>query len=351
VTTSRQPTAFVRDDNGGEHIVTTIPAPSQPGNVGRIDYLTKLPGKAKWTSHTIPDLLVPLAGKVQVEAHLSPDARRVVVVFYRCDGVYTADASLTQTRLPAPTQVISADNCDSPTSTVSNTPVAKAITLYGREIGVLLPDATDPGKYAVYAGTPGDTTGYAPITVLPTTDDFVPLQIVRDVSSGAFVAVGEGSDGTNEGIYVTSQAGSSDTWTPPRQVATLNSPTKDYTVDSLTSYHRQTWVGLSKPAGGKYRLYFAHLTSTNQLISGRVPHATAKDNNLRLSINQETGNVHAAWTRVVTTSKTGKSGIMHEYRKGGNWSRPTFLTHWYHDVATQLAFTAAGHVVIGYEQK
>jgi hypothetical protein len=345
------PTAFVRDGNGGEHVVTTVPSTSSSTNQGHIDYLTRAPGAKKWKAHLVPGLR-PLAGKVQVEEHLSTDGRRIDAIFYECDGVFITDASLSAVRLPDPTQVVAEDNCSDPTVSSNEPPIAQAIPLEGHRIGILLPDPAQDNEAALFEGSTTDT--FTAGVALPTVDSFSPQQITLDQRTGEIVVAGTGDDGTNEGIYVTTELEYENHWSTPVEIATLKSPTTDYTLESLTSYGNSKYIGLyRKPTGGvKHSLFVVHGTQSGEWV-GAYPlvHTTAQDTALRLTTNVDTGHLHAAWTRFVPSSPAKKSGIMQEQRTDAGWPKPVFLTHWHRDIAQGIQLTASGHPVIGYYQK
>jgi hypothetical protein len=344
VTSITEPAALVRDSNGGEHVVTSQVSASAAGNEGHIIYLTRKAGATKWTSHPIPQL-VPMAGKIGVETHLSTDGTRVFAVYYRCDGVYVSDTSLTSTRMPLPTLVQSRDTCSDPTPT-GTAPIEDAVPLFNHQIGILLPDPAQSGKNATFTPQPA----------LPTTDSFVPTEMTLDASGERLVVVGDGNDGTNNGVYLTSESVFSGVWTPPVQLATLNSATANYVIQAVASYRGSTWIGMSRPAGfvahPSHTLFVVHLTPSGQ-SNGVIPlaHSTPADRALRLSYNNATGHLHAVYTRVNPNSHESKSGILHQALISGHWAKPKFLTHWYHDTASQITVTAGGSPVIGYEQR
>jgi hypothetical protein len=354
ITKGSNASALVRDSNGGEHVVTSVVSKTASGDRGHLVYLTKAPGTSKWIKHAIPGLQ-PMAGGIQVEEHLSLYRPRVFAVFYECNGVYVSDASYTATRLPKPTLVKSEDNCTSPPPAVSG-PINDAIALPGGDdqIGVLLPDPNQSNDPTLYTGSPGGT--FTPQPALPTTDSFVPSMVTIDAQDGKITVVGQGSDGTNEGVYVVTKPYYVSTWSTPTLIASMSLPTQDFTIQSVTANNGATWVGLRKPrvtgVTQKYSLFVDHGTSTGQWIGAvHLPHSILGDSALVLSINADTGNLHAAFTRAVATSKTKKSGIITEARVSGKWTDVKFLTHWYHDRTAEITYTASGHAVVGYTQR
>jgi hypothetical protein len=352
VTNTASTSALVRDDStGGLHVVTTVASPTTTGQA-HIAYLTHFPGDKKWASRTVPGLH-PTAGGIQVEAHLSTDGRRVFAVIYECDGVFVTDASVSSRRLAEPTQVSSTNTCSSPTTTTNEPPVAHAVAMDGHQIGILLPDPAQDNEPAIWTGAPSGT--FTPGPALPTADSFVPSQIERDPVTGRIVVVGQGSDGTNEGVYVTTQRYFEDTWTGPTKIATLNSPTSDYAIEALTTYDNSTWVGLQRPVvtgqSPKHTLFVDHGKSAGGWVGViALTHSTSQDSALRLVINPDTGHLHAAFTRVDSSSKVKKSGVMEEALLS-HWSKPKFFSHWYRDTADQIVFNTAGRAVIGYQQR
>jgi hypothetical protein len=349
-TASTAPSALVRDTDGGEHVITS--ATSSTASMSHLVYVTRRHGATHWTSHAIPGLR-PNAGGIKVEEHLSVDDRRIVVVIYECDGVFTADVNLSAVRMPEPTQVVADNNCATATKTSDDPPTANAVALFDRRLGILLPDPKQDNRTALFVGTPGQTAFTAGGSI-PTTDNVTIDQLARDAFTGRLIAVGQGTDGTDEGVYVTEQSEFGDTWTTPVRIATLNRATSDFTIESVTSFKNSIWVGLQRPtiAGShpKHTLYLVHGISGEWDGAIALPHSTSQDSSLRLLLNPATGHLHAAFTRVVPSSKTKKSGILQEARVGSKWSQPKYFTHWYRDVADQITINAAGKAVVGYEQ-
>jgi hypothetical protein len=346
-------TALVRDENGGEHVVTTVRSTAGSGNSGHIVYLTRKAGATKWTSHAIPGLR-PMAGGIKVEIHTSFYGDRVFAVFYQCNGVYVSDATLSQSRLPTPTLVEAESNCASPVKAPAGpTSDAVALPYGGDEVAVLLPDPANSNQPSLFTGTPGGT--FTASDPLPTTDSLAPVRMTIDSVTGLITVVSNGSDGTHAGIYVTNKPYYTSTWSTPTRIATLSRATQDFTVGSVTAYNGAIWVGLQEPnLTGLHRthaLFVQHGTASNQWI-GVVPlaHATLKDTDLQLAFNAQTGHLHAAFSRVNPASKTKKSGIITEARVSGKWVDLKFLTHWYKDRTTQITYTNAGHAVIGYQE-
>jgi hypothetical protein len=223
------------------------------------------------------------------------------------------------------------------------------------KIGILLPDPAQGNNPAIWVGQPGGEP-FTPGTALPTSDSFVPEQITRDAYNGDITAVGYGSDGTNEGVYVTTLGRFASTWTTPTLVATLHSPTSDYVIQALSTYQGSKYVGLLRPLGAvshpKASLFVVHGNKSGQFTGViALPHSTVQDTELRLATNPETGHLHAAFTRQVPSSKTKRSGILQEARGDNGWNKPTVYTHWYRDFADQITFNVVGKAVIGYDQR
>jgi hypothetical protein len=352
-TSSTAPAALVRDADGGEHVITSDP--SSTVGMSHLVYVTRHQGATHWTSHAIPGLR-PNAGQIKVEAHLSEDNTRVVIVMYECDGVFIADAGIRAVRMAEPTQVIAEDNCATATATSNDPPIADALAIPGREVDILWPDPNQGNQQELFLGTPGTRLSGAS-NPIPTTDDITIDQVTQDPYTSDFVAVGQGTDGTSEGVYVTEllDEGYDGTWTTPVRIASLNSPTSDFAIESVTAAKGSIWVGLQRPTvvgvQPKHTLYLVHGISGEWGGAIPLPHSTAQDGSLRLLLNPATGHLHAAFTRVVLSSKTNKSGIMQEARVATKWSQPTYFTHWYRDVADQITINQAGRAVIGYEQK
>ncbi|HTW20956.1 MAG TPA: hypothetical protein VME70_12185 [Mycobacteriales bacterium] len=348
--------AFVRDHNGGEHVVSSVASPSAPGDQGHIVYRTRRPGATKWVSRAIPGLR-PMAGGIRVELHLSYNGSRVFAVIDECDGVFVTDTSLLSQRLPEPTLVEPLADCtDPPAARPGLSQTAFSVPGSPDQIGVMLPDPDATNATTIFFGSPGGSFNSS--GALPTDDDFTPVQLAFDPRSEKMTVVGYGSDGTNEGVYVTT----SDyyyydytNWSTPTLIASLGQPSADYTIESIAAYNDAIWVGLLKPATTgvtrKHALFVQHWSSSNQWI-GTIPlaHTTGHDTGLRLSFNPASGHLHAAYTRVIKSSKSVKSGIFMQTRVNGAWTGVTHLTHWYRDRAMEFGYTSAGRAVIGYER-
>jgi hypothetical protein len=347
----RTDSALVRDDDGREHVVTTQASKSDP-NKGHMVYLTRETDKSNWRAKPIPGI-VSMNGGVQVEAHLSYNGQRIFAVFFRCDGVYVSDAAIGASRLPVPTQVKPLDECADPPLHPSNPPSALTGTVIGRDISILLEDQVLGNPvYSIYTGEPNGT--FTAGTPLPTTDNFTPTQIAADPQYGRIVVVGTGTDGTNEGIYETYQDRYSDAWSNLAPVASLNSATTDYKIDAVQTYARHTYIGLEKPASSgqvAHRLFLVKGQPSGQWL-GAIPlsHTTGDDRYLRLTVNTATRHLHAVWTRTTSSHQGKKGGLMHEAQTNNKWSKPIYLTHDSHDVATQITLTNGYHPIVGYVQ-
>jgi hypothetical protein len=356
VTSGDNPAAFVRDGNGGEHVVTTKQRPAVAGDMGVVLYSTHKAGAKHWVTHAIPGL-VPLAGGVRVEEHLSFSQNRLFAVFYQCNGVWVSDAKINATRLPQPTLVASADNCSDPTAS-STAPINHAVGLPSSDdvIDVLGPDPAHTGQFIPYSGTPGGT--FTPDgSTLPTTSDFTPVIMTADSWGGTLLVIGTGSDGTNQGVYATSRPYYSTDWSTPTRIATLDSTSTDFAIQSATLYRNVAWVGLSRPhpAGShpKHTLYIDRGDLGTSQWTGAVPlpHSNGHDSGLVLWLNPASNHLHAAFTRVNPASRTVHSGVMAEARRNARWTTPTFLTHWYRDRVQQIAEAGTNHMLIGYSQR
>lgn len=343
--------ALVRDAQGREHLVTTDPSPTDPA-MGNVVYLTRQTDASPWVTHVVPGL-IPLSGGAQVEAHLSYDGQRIFAVIFGCDAIYVTDAPTAARRLPVPSQVKPLGECADPPEHSDNPPVAQAGALYGREISILTHDDV-AGKtvYSIDSGLPGGT--FTSGTPLPTADDFIPEQIAADPQYGRLVVVGTGTNGLTEGIYETYQDRYTTTWSDPVLVASLDSNTTDYKIDSVQTYSRHTYIGLEKPSNGvqlAHSLYIVRGQPSGQWLGAvPLPHTTGDDSNLRLVVNTDTRNLHAVWTRITPSGSSRTSGLMHEAEVDNGWLKPFFLTHWYGDVATQITLTANRHPIVGYDQ-
>jgi hypothetical protein len=347
VTKAVTPSAFLRDFNGTQHVVTSVA--STTAGKSHVVYLTRKLTATKWTSHAIPGLR-PSAGKIQIEAHLSPDGRDVYVTFYECDGVFASTAGINAVRLPEPTQITPTTNtCSHPSTSKDNPPIALSMAFPYNDMGVLLPDPAQGNKIALWRGLP--SSGFTPSAALPTTDAFTPVQITMG-SSDQIVVVGTGMDGSNQAIYAVTKSAFGATWSAPVKLASLNSPTSDYTIEAVTAYGTSTWVGLYRARGTSHRthtLFLDHGTASGWDGVVTMAHTTARDSSLRLVYNQGTGHLHAAFTRIDPASRTKKSGIMQQTLIK-TWAKPQFVTHWYRDVAAQLTFTNGGHTILSYYQ-
>jgi hypothetical protein len=334
VTPTTAPAGVVDDPSGTAHVVT-IAKSAADSTQGHIVYYTHAHGQ-KWKSHKVPGTR-PIAN-MSLQEGLSTDARRVWAVFFQCNGVYAADVAAHSTRLPEPSLVKSTDDtCAVPQPVSVDPPVAKAVALYGHRLGILLP-GTLPGTYAVWTGLPGDDFTEGP--ALPTSDSFVPEQIAADPYTGNVVAIGQGNDGTNEGVYETTLV--ADTWSNPRQIATLNSATDDFQIEAVSTFHRSTYVGLSRDAG----LFIVHGTKSGQWGGAiRLAHSNRADTSLRLYTNPDTTHLHAAFTR--HGSKKHR-GVLQEVRGDHGWSKPKQFSHSGRDITQQITINPVGRAVVGY---
>jgi hypothetical protein len=138
---------------------------------------------------------------------------------------------------------------------------------------------------------------------------------------------------------------SGDTWSNPRLVASLNSPTDDFQVESLSAFHRSTYVGLSRTSG-HVGLFLVHGTKSGQWGGAiRLAHSSSADTSLRLYTNPDTGHLHAAFTR---HSPRKQRGIQQETRGDKGWTKPKQFSHSGRDIAQQITINPAGRAVVGY---
>jgi hypothetical protein len=347
------PTAFLRDPNGGYHVLTTVRSTSAIGDLGQIVYSTRKPHAKRWVMHKIPGLR-PMAGGVHIEIHMTFSGR-IFAVFYECDGVYVSETSTTATRFPEPTLVQSADTCATAHSAAiaGSQPIARAVW-FEASIAILLRDPTNRNGYAIFLGKAGGP--FKAVSVLPTADHFTPKAMVEVYTNNRFTVVGTGGDGTHLGIYTSSSFALQSGWSAPLRIATLNSATSNFTIQAVVAAGYGVWVGLRKPKGTdanqKHTLFLDHRAGL-RLWSGPfpLPHSTSHDTGLAIAINAKTNRPHVAFTRVNPSSKTKKSGIMLEDLLGAaGWSKPKFFTHWYLDHADEIGINNLGGSVIGYDQ-
>jgi hypothetical protein len=356
--------ALVHDSSGGNYVVTTKRRLSVSGDRGHGIYATRQPGATAWTRTEVPGLR-PLAG-LRLQELMNGTGSEVDVVIYECDGVYETQAPLKDTQLPPPTLVQAADTCAHPRSApaASAPPIAKTVAFSTDGLGglgVLLdaPVAPPNNRPEILFGSwPGPFNSYA--EGIPPTDGFVPLLVTLAATTRKVVVIGKGMSGANQAIFETEFHGVFDdggTWTTPVKIASLGSPTRDYTVESVAALHGKIWVGLLKPhtatsAPNAPTLFVAHTCGNGLWFSPtQMRNTTGQDTALRLVFNNNTGTLHAAFTRNNPAAPVAKSGIMVEARINGTWQTPKFLTHWAHDYTQQLTLTANGHAVIGYNQR
>jgi hypothetical protein len=353
--------AFVHDGNGGNHVVTVRQDRSVSGDRGHIVYATRQRGATAWTRTEIPGLR-PLAG-LRLQALMSSEGGEVVVVIYQCNGVYETETTLTGARLPTPIRVLAARNCRHPGSApiASAPPIAQAATgVDGWDLGVLLATPYISSRPVMFYG---DFKG--PFTThdesMPVTDRFVPLLMTLDQATGKIVVIGKGMSGHDQAIFETTGYNGvhrgEGVWTKPVKIASLNSPTRDYTAQAVTARGAKIWVGLLKPHTATSppnapTLFLTHTAGSGRWSSpAQMPHTTGQDTALRLAFNNTTGTLHTAFTRSNPAAPASDSGIMAESLLNGSWQTPRFLTHWIHDYAQQLDITDSGHIVIGYNQR
>jgi hypothetical protein len=355
------PSALVHDGNGGNHVVTVRQDLSVSGDRGHIVYETRQFGAKTWTRTEVSGLR-PLAG-VRLQELLSDG--QLIVLIYQCNGVYETQLPLNGPRLPPLTLVQAAHNCGHPRSApaASAPPIAQALAgPDGWDMGVLLEAAVPPPSnrpVMLYGEHAGPFQAYA--EGIPATDGFVPLMTTLDQTTGKIIVVGKGMSGGNQAIFeVAGYNGVYDdggVWTTPVKIASLGSPTRDYTVQSVAARGAKVWVGLGKPHTATSppnapTLFLAHTTGTGVwLAPGKMPHTTGQDSALRLAFNNTTGTLHTAFTRSNPAAPVTNSGIMAESLLNGTWQTPRFLTHWIHDYTQQLDVTASGHIVLGYNQR
>jgi hypothetical protein len=369
VTAGTNAAAFVRDPQGGEHVVTVRRDTGLPGHQGHVVYKTKQPSARHWVTHRVHGRYRKL-GRLQVEAHLGSSGPRVFVVIYTCHGVFSSVTPTGSARLPAPTRMSSVNTCHQQAPKPDAPPIAHAFD--GGAFDIMLPDPAENNALVIWEGEPGDGPP-KPTRPLPTDHNFVPVQLARDYGDPEeAIAVGYGSDGTNLGIYISAVTLVNEDdddldWSEPTRIATLHSPTKNYTIEALTIKQRSAWVGLSLPHGSKHTLFVDHGSEGLQTAewTGARPlaHTGPLDTGLRLVYNPKSRHLHAAFTRENPASKVKGSGIMKEKLltkdRGGdepvsrqmNWTKPTFVTHWYHDFADEIMLNRKGGTVIAYSQR
>jgi hypothetical protein len=290
---------------------------------------------------------------LRVEAHLENNDRQVLAVIYGCDGVFATQTGTRATRLPQLVRVAPLDTCGGPTTNTQDPPLANASDVASGPIGVVLPDPGHGNRMAFWRGSARGP--FTPKHALPTTHDFVPAMMVAD-REGAMRAlvVGYGSDGTNVGIYVTTTFYGT-RWSEPTEIATLNSPRKNYIIDSVAADAGVATVGLSRSHKLGQPLFIDTGDAGGDWTGAvQLPHSTSKDRSLRLAYNNASGHLHAAFTRLNGTSQA--SGIMTEKllsTQGGvpSWTTPRFLTHGFLDIADQITFNAKGGAVVSYTQR
>jgi hypothetical protein len=353
ITSSQWPAALLRDGKGGQHLITTV---HKTAKEFQIVYLTRKPGATHWTSHAVRGLR-PDATAIEVEAHLNVSGIRIFVVLYQCNGEYVTDAPIGSARLPKPPLVRASAKCseadsDNAAAPADNPPVERAVALGAREVGVL--EESKTASWSVWEGKVGAAFVAGP--ALPTAHQFRPQQISRDPSTGRIVVDGYGFVGNHGAVYVVTLMPGSSTWTAPKRIALAQSTNvrTDFVLDSLTSLHAATYVGLENATASAsgHGLFIVRRNKSGQWTHpAGIPHTTAFDSGLRLAASPRSGHLHAAWTRNDPGSKTTLSGVMQEVHNAEGWTKPTFFSHDSLDIVDEITITAAGHAIIGYQQR
>jgi hypothetical protein len=363
VTTTAKPSAYLVDHGNREHLVTLTANANYPGK-DTVAYRTRQLGAKHWTVHSAPTL-ISATGSPRVEESISPDNGDIEVVVYACDGVYAADAHPSAGRLPEFTTVVSEDNCGSATTTPSADVHMTTVTYNEHdgtdELGVLVPDQGTSGTWDLFEGNPGST--FTDLGPLPTADSFVPAQLVpstRIVQDATLVGYGVDRSG-DEGVFLTTlswtyNAGWTAVWSDPKEITTLGKTDADYTIESVTAYDPTIDIALYAAPGsfpGQKHTLFVDESESNGQWSGPIAlqHTSLHDKNLILVRNLDTGTLHATFQRAITSSKiakTTKSGIMKEYHLKGNWSTPTFMTHWFKDMPLQASLDTNDKIHVEY---
>jgi hypothetical protein len=364
VSATAKPSAYVVDGSNREHLVTLTANGFYPGK-DTVVYRTRHLGAKNWTVNAAPTL-VKSAGSPRVEESVSPSGD-VEVVVYACDGVYAASASSSAVRLPEFTTVASENNCASATTAPSPSLRLSMVTYNPHdgayELGVLVPDQGTSGTWDLFEGNPGGN--FVDEGSIPGADSFVPTQLVTTSVTYPDYAtlVGYGVDSSgDQGVFLTKLTWPDVTkppaWSDPKEITTLGEAHADFTIESMTSYNGTTDIALYAPAGsfpGQGHTLFVDEGDTSGQWSGAVAlsHTTLHDKNLILA-RRGSGTLHATFQRSISSSqaaKTKRSGIMKEALLGGNWTTPTFMTHWFKDTPLQASLDTSDRLHVEYLRK
>jgi hypothetical protein len=361
LTSSTKSSAYAVDSSNYEHFVQFKAGSS--ATTGKIVYKSRKLGAKTWVTHNAPGNFAT-SGQPRLEIVNDNNRLDLDVVAFTCGGVYAVSLSHSTTRLAQFTKVSAVSDCartSRPTQLVASFYNANISSGY---LNIVVPDATTPGQWDLVAGAPGKP--FTKIATVPTDDSFVPTQLVGYYYNGGTV-VGQGVDSSgNKGVFASTIGFKYDdsvqsevvTWTDLTEIATLNSPTKNYTIAQSTTHDRTTDVGLYLPAGtrkGQKHTLFVDTQDSSGQWSGpiSIDGTTLHDRGLILSTSQTTGKLRATWLRVNAknaTTKRSSSGIMTSRLLSAGWTKAAFETHWYKDTPLSTTYDRKGVPHFFYRQ-
>lgn len=349
ITPNTAPASYVVDSRNYEHFVQFREGATGDGHIAY--YSRKLKARS-WTMHTAPGGF-DLTGHPRLE--FSAEGSNLYLVAYTCKGVYAVLFADSAQRLPQFTQVSSVSDCNASSTPQTMSAVFDDI-LYNQNLHVIVPDAEVDGQWDVLLGRPG--AGFTQVTTVPRDHGFVPTQYLGNPNGAGGEVIGRGIDAEgNKGVYETAESYHWDSatmkyvddWTDLTEVATLGSPTIDYTVESASFYGDLLDLGLYLPAGSrgqKHTLFIDERDATDQWSSPiPVPRTGMHDHNLILTTSPETAKLRATWERSIGSPRTARrtsSGIITERRLTSGWTPAVQESHWWNDVPLTVSYDRTG---------
>jgi hypothetical protein len=348
--------ALARTPSGFEALIATErTSPDESSSKGHwLYYLTRTPGENGWQQHVVPGITG--GENAQLTAQLSTNGKLVVVVMSLCGSnrIYTDETSATARTMLAPTRALSkADyQCKFFGGHTRQIVFAGSATLPHNQL-VMVFNNDNPGTSPSFTvGTPN--VAFPTPSALPNPGN-LPLSvnaITRDAKTGNASVV---ATDKNAGIFewVRTPAGA---WSDPKPVV-ANTATELYQATSVTSAHGKVTIAVERtfrspnPPHQRFADGIAIITAAGHGTFASpvtLPHTLKRLYDLLIVENPQTGALHAAYRRTLTSGDSTNNGVREMTRVDGVWSRPSVIDRNAIDYPDAMTLGSNGRVIISY---
>jgi hypothetical protein len=349
--------ALARTPAGLEALIATErTSPDESSSTAHwLYYLTRTPAESSWQQHVVPG--ISGGENAELTAQLSTNGKVVVVVMSLCGSnrIYTDETSATARTMLAPTRALTkADyQCKYFGGHTRQVVFAGSATLPHDQL-VMVFNNDNPGTAPSFTvGSPG--AAFPAPAALPNPGN-LPLSInaiARDAKTGNVTVV---ATDKHAGVFewVRTPAGA---WSDPKPVV-ANTATELYQATSVTSALGKVTIAVERTFKSPTLPYHQRFADGIAIITGaghgtfsspiKLPHTAKRLYDLLILVDQQTGDLHAAYRRSFISTDGANDGLREMTRVNGVWSRPSVIDRNATDYPDALTPGSNGRVIIGY---